>query len=329
MRALYISALIMIQFYNGLFAMDTIKVRGRHFIDEKGGTVIFHGVSTSDADKLEKEGHWDQAYFREISDWGFNLVRFPVHPKAWRERGAENYLLLLDQGIAWAKQFNMHVIIDWHIIGNLRDELFQDKMYETNLAETLDFWRSIASRYKDEPTVAMYELYNEPTVTGKKFGTMSWKQLKELYQKMLSEIRPIDPSTVCLIAGFNWAYDLTPVKDSPLKADNIAYVSHPYPQKRQQPWEEKWEEDWGFVADRYPVILTEVGFCLEDERGAHIPVKSTPEYGRTLTAYAGKKDISWVAWVFDPNWSPMMFWDWTFAPTTQGKFWKNYLQAKK
>lgn len=328
MKPRHVVAMIMMLLWSELFAMDTIKVRGPHFVNEKGETIIFHGVSSSDPDKLAKDGHWNDAYFREISDWGFNLVRFPVHPSAWRKRGADNYLKLLDKGIALARHENMHVIIDWHIIGNLRDALFQDKMYNTNLDETLDFWRTIAARYKDEPTVAMYELYNEPTVTGKKFGDMSWQQLKKLYQKMLSEIRASDKETICLIAGFNWAYDLTPVKNSPLDAKNIAYVSHPYPQKREQPWEEKWEKDWGFVADTHPVILTEVGFCLKDERGAHVPVKSTTEYGRALTAYTEKKGISWVAWVFDPQWAPMIFWDWSFAPTTQGKFFKEYLQSK-
>ena len=329
MKIRHVFIMIMMLIWSELFAMDTIKVAGPNFVNEKGETIIFHGVSSSDPDKLVTDEHWNEGYFQEVADWGFNLVRFPVHPKAWRERGAKEYLKLLDQGVAWAKQFNMHVIIDWHIIGNLRDALFQNDMYNTNFDETLEFWRTIAARYKDEPTVAMYELYNEPTVSGKKFGDMSWQQLKELYQKMLAEIRPIDANTVCLIAGFNWAYDLTPVKDSPLDADNIAYVSHPYPQKREQPWEDKWQQDWGFVADAYPVILTEVGFCLADERGAHVPVKSTEEYGKTLTAYCEKKGISWVAWVFDPNWAPMMFRDWSFAPTTQGKFWKNYLQSKK
>ena len=315
--------------WSGLFAMETIKVQESNFADEKGNVIIFQGVSTSDPDKLEKQGHWNDRYFQEISDWGANLVRFPVHPSAWRERGADAYLELLDNGIAWAKKYEMYVIIDWHIIGNLRNQLFQHAMYQTTIDETHDFWRTIAFRYRNEPAVAFYELYNEPTISGKRFGDMTWDQLKKLYLDMLTIIRAYDHNTICLIAGFNWAYDLMQVKNSPLVAANIAYVSHPYPQKREQPWEEKWEQDWGFVADNYPVILTEIGFCLEDERGAHIPVMSTEEYGKALTSYAEKKGISWVAWVFDAEWSPMLIWDWDFTPTTQGKFFKNYMQSKK
>ena len=97
--------------------------------------------------------------------------------------------------------------------------------------------------------------------------------------------------------------------------------------KREQPWEEQWEADFGFVADKYPVICTEIGFCLEHEKGAHIPVISTDVYGKHITEYFEKKGISFTVWCFDVDWSPTLIEDWeTFTPTTQGRFFKNYLQ---
>jgi len=77
------------------------------------------------------------------------------------------------------------------------------------------------------------------------------------------------------------------------------------------------------------VVLTEIGFCLAGEKGEHVPVISTEAYGPAITRYCEQKGISWVAWVFDPNWAPMMFSDWDFTPTTQGKFFKEYWQAKR
>ena len=91
------------------------------------------------------------------------------------------------------------------------------------------------------------------------------------------------------MAGFNWAYDLTPVAKEPVNADGIAYVSHPYPMKREKPWEPKWTADWGFVAEKYPVILTEIGFCGADEKGAHVPVISDESYGDAITKYCAEK----------------------------------------
>ena len=41
-----------------------------------------------------------------------------------------------------------------------------------------------------------------------------------------------------------------------------------------------------------------------------------------------KKGISFTVWCFDPNWAPMLFSDWDFTPTTQGRFFKAYLQGQ-
>jgi hypothetical protein len=309
--------------------LSRIKVDGNHFINEKGETIIFRGVSTSDPDKLVENGHWDKAYFEEIANWGSNLVRFPVHPKAWRKRGQKEYIKLLDEGVKWAAEFGMYVIIDWHIIGNLRTEMFQNPMYETTQEETFKFWRTMSRHYKENPTVAFFELYNEPTIRNGQLGNFSWQQLKEMNEEMITIIRAKGCKAIPLVAGFNWAYYLTPVEKDPIDAQGIAYVSHPYPMKRSKPWKEKWTADWGFVAEKYPVILTEIGFCGEDDRGAHVPVISDESYGDVITKYCNEKGISYVVWVFDPNWSPMLINDWDFTPTRQGRYWKKEMQKYK
>jgi len=112
-------------------ALKRIKVKGNKFVTESGETMVFRGLNASDPDKLEKNGHWNQEYFLEIKKWGANIVRFPVHPSAWRSRGQQEYLKLLDSGIAMAKEQGLYVIIDWHSIGNLRSELYQASIYET------------------------------------------------------------------------------------------------------------------------------------------------------------------------------------------------------
>jgi hypothetical protein len=242
--------------------------------------------------------------------------------------GWEETFNAMDQGIAWAKQYGMYVIMDWHSIGNLKDELYTSPMYNTTKAETFKFWRKVAQRYKDEPTVALYELFNEPTVTAPEVGDCSWTEWRELQEQIIDTVRTYNPQAVCLCAGFNWAYDLTPVAAEPVRRENIAYVCHPYPMKRPEPWEEKWEQDFGFVADKYPVICTEIGFCLEDEPGAHIPVIATEVYGEHITGYLEQKGISFTVWCFDPHWAPMLITDWSFTPSTQGRFFKAYLQKQ-
>lgn len=309
--------------------LSRIHVEGKNFVNEKGKTVVFRGLCLSDPVKLISEGHWNQAHFAQAKSWKANVVRFPIHPQYLNQYGWEQTFQAIDQGIAWAKKRGMYVIIDWHSIGNLREEKYTNAMYNTTQEETFRFWRTVAQRYKGEPAVAMYELFNEPTIGQEGLGQCSWEQWRDLNEQMIDTIRAYDPQAVCLCAGFNWAYDLTPVKAMPIRRDNIAYVSHPYPMKREQPWEEQWERDFGYVADTYPVICTEIGYCLETEKGAHIPVKSTDVYGDHITKYFEQKGISFTIWCFDPHWAPTLITDWDYTLSTQGRYFKKYLRNKK
>ena len=305
-----------------------VKVDGNHFLDPQGNELVFRGLCFSDPVKLVRDGQWNERYFSEAAAWGANVVRFAVHPLNLNDMGWEETFEAMDQGIEWARQHGLYVIMDWHSIGNLKDELYTAEYYVTTKAETFKFWRTVAERYKDEPTVALYELFNEPTVTAEGVGSCSWTEWKELQEEIIDTVRAYNPNAICLCAGFNWAYDLTPVASEPIGRENIAYVAHPYPMKRSEPWEEQWEQDFGYVADTYPVICTEIGFCLEDEPGAHIPVISTPEYVTHITEYLESKGISFTVWCFDVDWAPMLISDWNFTPTTQGNLFKAYLQGK-
>ncbi len=327
--SLIITLVVTLSTLNNVYGQESnkplpfLKVLGNQFVDEDGNEVILRGVSFSDPDRLEKLGHWNKEYFQAAKNWNANVVRFPVHPPAWRERGVEEYLKLLDQGIEWAGELGMYVIIDWHSIGNLRTELFFLPIYITSKQETFQFWRTIAQRYKDHPVVAFYELFNEPTIYNGTLGRMTWPQLKELMEEMIYIVYAHDRTVIPLVAGLNWGYDLTGIRNNPISFPNVAYVTHPYPQKREQPWEEKWEADWGYVADTYPIIATEFGFMSADGPGAHIPVIADEVYGEAIIDYFNKKGISWTAWVFDPVWSPQLINNWDFEPSRQGKFFRD------
>lgn len=309
--------------------LKKIKVQGNKFVADDNKTLIFRGLNIADPENLSNKGHWEKAFFEEAKNWGANILRFPVHPTAWRRQGKTNYLKLLDDGVKWATELGMYVIIDWHSIGNLRTEMYQADMYETTQKETFEFWRTMAKHFKGNNTVAFFELFNEPTTYNGQLGTCTWAQWKELNEEIIGIIRAHGNEAIPLVAGFNWAYDLTQVKENPIKAEGIAYVSHPYPMKRNKPWEAQWTTDWGYVADKYPLILTEIGFCGAEEVGAHVPVISDESYGDAITKYTAERGISWVAWVFDNQWAPRMFSDWNFTPSRQGKYFKEALQKAK
>lgn len=303
-----------------------VTVKGNKFVDPQGQEIVFRGLCCSDPVKLVNEGQWKEEYFAEAAAWGANIVRFAVHPSNINALGWDRTFEVMDQGIEWAKQYGLYVIMDWHSIGNLKEERFTAPYYNTTKAETFKFWRTVAQHYRNEPTVALYELYNEPTVTAPGVGDCSWTEWKQLQEQIIDTVRTYNPNAVCLCAGFDWAYDLTPVAQEPIDRPNIAYVCHPYPMKSPEPWAENWEKAFGYVADTYPVICTEIGFCLENEPGAHIPVISTEAYGEQITGYLDSKGISYTVWCFDTRWAPNLISDWNYTPTTQGRFFKAHLQ---
>ena len=305
--------------------LPLIKVRGNQFVNDKGEIVIFRGVNISDPDKLVKEGHFTREHFEVIQSWGANVVRIPVHPSAWRQRGKKGYLSILDQTIAWITELGMYAILDWHSMGNLKSDLYQSPDYATTKAETFDFFRVVSARYQGTNSVAMFEIFNEPTVFNGRLGELTWPEWKAINEEAITIIQAHNPAAISLVAGFNWAYDLTPVAKAPIARTNVAYVSHPYPMKVGPPFEANWERDWGFVANKYPVIATEIGYQLATDKGAHIPVIDDGSFGPRITDYMGRKGVSWVAWVFDPDWAPQLIKDWSYVPTVQGEHFRNVM----
>jgi hypothetical protein len=304
--------------------LPLISVRGNKFVDPQGTPVLFRGLAISDPDKLESQGHWNKEYFVRVQEMGARLVRIPVHPVAWRGRTPAKYLLLLDQAVEWCTDLGMYVMIDWQSIGNLETEQFQDPMYDTTKKETFDFWRTISRHFAGNNTVAFYELFNEPTAYFDRLGRMSWEEWKRINEDLIIMIRAYDKETIPLVSGLDWAYDLSPLRNSPIAAQGIGYATHPYAHKRPQPWAPKWEEDFGFAAGQFPVIATEFGFNLGQGSRA-----DSGEYGPAIVKYLESKGIGWICWVFDPEWGPPLISSWEpFGLTKSGEFFKQALHGK-
>lgn len=314
-----------------------IKVSGNKFVDEQGKTFMFRGVNIADPDKLLSQNQWKKSLFEELSNnWGVNTIRLPIHPVSWRKLGPDVYMSHLDEAVRWANELGIYLIIDWHSIGYLPTEQYQHPMYDTTIKETRDFWRKITFRYNNIPTVAVYELFNEPTSIGNSLGERNWDEWKALNESLIDMIYANDKSVIPLVTGFNWAYDLSPIKKAPIAREGIAYAAHPYPQKAKpavkndKNFFKLWDEKWGFAAETYPIIATELGWVQPDGYGAHIPVKDDGSYGPRIVKYMQKKGVSYTVWVFDPDWSPTMINDWDFTPSEQGAFFKKVmLDAKK
>ena len=130
---------------NGCSARDGwVKVKGNHFIGPDGKEMVFRGLCFSDPVKLVSDGQWNERYFSEATQWGANVVRFAVHPTFLNEMGWDQTFEAMDRGIEWAEKYGLYVIMDWHSIGNLKDELYTGPYYNTTKEE------GILPDYSDE-----------------------------------------------------------------------------------------------------------------------------------------------------------------------------------
>ncbi len=171
-----------------------------------------------------------------IAAWGFNSIRLPMHYELMTPRDqpfvyVEKGFAYIDSLLAWCRPHNIYVILDLHCApGGQSDEPISDydsnypSLWESDLNKlrTIDLWRHIASRYKDEPLIGGYDMLNEP-----KWNLPPNNQpLRELYINITNAIRESDSNHIVYAEGNWFATDmsgLTPPWDF-----NMAYSFHKY-----------------------------------------------------------------------------------------------------
>ncbi|MGE5607867.1 MAG: cellulase family glycosylhydrolase [Bacillota bacterium] len=181
-----------------------------------------------------------EADIQRIAKLGFNSVRPALNARRFLTEGGNPVYVaegfeLLDNLVGWCKKYNVYVIIDMHgapggqtgqnIDDSPRDlpELFMDEKYQQRL---LNLWIKIADRYKDEPTVAAYDLLNEPLPQRTGAAAKYKAQLEPLYKRLTQAIRQIDKRHMITVEGADWANDWS-VFSEPFD-NNLVYQFHYY-----------------------------------------------------------------------------------------------------
>ena len=167
----------------------------------------------------------------QIANLGFNVVRVPINrhvlesPDGAVDMNAPGWGYL-DRLLEWCTRHNVYVILDLHSAPGGQSGVFvadpdEVKLWDSaeNEAQTVALWRAIAARYKDAQIVAGYDLLNEP-------GYTNPEQLVDLYIRIITAIREVDPYHMVIIEGNLIATDFS-IFDRPLSA-NQAYSFHTY-----------------------------------------------------------------------------------------------------
>lgn len=316
--------------------LPALTISGNRIVTTAGTPIILKGVNALDPiiqvkDPNAGAGPWTEEYYATMATWGSNVIRLPIHPKSWRDNIPLSNLAILDQSIAWAKDHNMYSIIDYHTIGLLHLNAYEKTDwhdYRTTKKEVIEFWKTIATQYKDNPSVAAYEIFNEPVNLKNSTNMQDWLKWKADAEEIIAAIRAIDPHKTIIVGGLQWAYDLSPVAKAPIADNNIVYAVHPYPGSN---YNHNWDTAFGNLSEKYPLIATEVGYRLGEGTAAYYLNTYRPQqkesYTEALLPYLKAHNISWVAWNFSKYWDPPLLQDETdFTPNSAGRYFKNGLK---
>ena len=118
---------------------------------------------------------------------------------------------LLDRVVDWCRKEGLYVILDMHAApggqtgDNIDDSWGYPFLFESPESQelTVNLWRKIAVRYRDEPTVIGYDLLNEPIAHYFDAASLNPK-LEPLYRKIVSAIREVDRNHVIFLGGAQW-----------------------------------------------------------------------------------------------------------------------------
>ncbi|MHC4912035.1 MAG: cellulase family glycosylhydrolase, partial [Planctomycetota bacterium] len=254
------------------------------------------GLENAEQFWLEFRKHYiTEADIKRISELGFNSVRPALNSRRFLTEGEDASYVdegfeLLDNLIEWCSKYDIYVIIDMHgapggqtgtnIDDSPRDqpELFID---EKNQDRLINLWVKIANLYKNEPTVAAYDLLNEPLPQRTGAADKYRDQLEPLYKRITEAIRQVDGRHMITLEGADWSNDWS-VFSEPFD-DNLFYQFHYYCWDRPDNLKSVSE----FIAKR-------------DELNTPIWVGETGEKGNAIywgtTQYFETNNIGWSFW---------------------------------
>jgi len=216
--------------------------------------------------------------------FGANIIRFAFYTAEGGYCTAnaatkEKLYQTLVNGIHYATELGLYVIVDWHMLG-------ADENYEGDsnplffMKESKEFFDKVTKEFSDYDNL-LFEIMNEPS-------DCTWKDCKQYAEEVIPVIRKNMPNAVILVGNPQWSSDLASVASNPLTGyTNIMYTFHFYANDNCM-------TDKIVTAvktKKLPVFITEHG-GMDASGYGEINYTSLASWYKVLDQY----NISFVAW---------------------------------
>ena len=334
----------------GGIAAGFLHTSGNQILDSQNKPVQLSSINWFGAESTNMVPHglWTRSYkdmIDQMAAQGFNTIRLPYSSAMLHSTslpsGIDYYqnpdlqgltpIQVMDKIIDYAGQKGMRVVLDHHRstagAGTSENGLWYNSQY-TEDAWVAD-WQTLATRYKNNPTVVGFDLHNEPyNGTWGGGGANDWARAAE---RAGNAVLAINPNLLIMVEGIGtykgdsywWGGQLQGVKDRPIVLNvpnRVVYSPHDYPNSVwAQPWFQgdnfgaalpaKFRSEWGYIYEQNiaPIWIGEFGTKLVDPKDA-VWFEAITSYlsgdfdnNGTIDIPAGTEDMSWAYWSWNPN----------------------------
>ncbi len=253
-----------------------LSVNGADLVDAHGEKMQLRGMSTHGI-------AWFPSFvsmetFKYLRDeWNTNCIRLAMYThenNGYCAGGDKEWIKgLVKNGVEYATELGMYIIIDWHVLNEQNPLTYKD--------EALKFFEEISKLYADYGNV-IYEICNEPN------GSGSWNDVTAYANEVIPVIRANDPDSVIIVGTPTWSQDIDQAMNSPLSFDNIMYALHFYAATHTDWLRSRMEN---CVSNGLPVFISEFGMCDASGNGA-IDTNQSEQWKTLIDKY----NTSYMCW---------------------------------
>ena len=231
-----------------------LHVENGKLTDQHGDVVQLYGMSTHGIAWFPQYVNPDA--FRTLrDDWNTNCIRLAMYTAedgGYCSGGDKEQLKqLVKDGVSYATDLGMYVIVDWHILS--------DGDPNQNKDEAIAFFKEMAETFVNNDNV-LYEICNEPN------GGTSWESIKAYAEEIIPVIREKKPDAVILVGTPTWSQEIDKAAESPLEDKNVMYTSHFYAGTHKDDLRNRLES---YAQNGLPIFVSEFGMCDASGNGVN------------------------------------------------------------
>ena len=224
-----------------------LAVEGTKIVDEGGNPFQLKGVSTHGIAWFPQYVNAD-AFATIRNDWKANCIRIAMYSdenNGYCSGGNKDKLKqLVKDGVQYATDLGMYVIIDWHVLGEHDPNVHKD--------EAKLFFQEMSSLYADYDNV-LYEICNEPN------GNIRWLNDKEYAEEIIPVIKANNPDAMIIVGTPTWSQDVDMAAKLPITDySNILYTIHFYADTHKDDLRRKAKTA---LSMNLPLFCSEFGIC--------------------------------------------------------------------